>query len=171
MKKLFTLVTAALLFASVTGVTNAQGKHGIIGKVFDKHEANVLFGKVIGSVQIKVSELEKAIDKGGDYIFFMVKHSQLIVANEKKESLRDDSELIGKDEVMYMFSKSEVKKLLQAGSVASVSNTINKKGSAASVTAATATDVVTAEVRASVLSLSYGDATLEYALSCPPSCG
>ncbi|MCL4550512.1 MAG: hypothetical protein M1495_18325 [Bacteroidetes bacterium] len=169
MKRLFTLATAALLFFSVTSLTNAQGKHGEIGKVFGKQEANVLFGKVIGSVQIKVSDLQKAIDRGGDYIYFMVKHSQLVVANERRESLRDDGEQIGKDEVMYVFSKSEVKKLLQAG-VSSGSKEFDKKGTAASVAASTATDVVTAEVRASVLTLSYGDATLEMSTACPPAC-
>ena len=169
MKTLFSFTTAVLLFFSVTNFTHAQGKHGDIGKVFGKQEANVLFGKVIGSVQIKVSDLQKAIDRGGDYIFFMVKHSQLVVADEKRESLRDDGEQIGKDEVMYIFSKSEVKKLLQAGA-SSDSKDFDKKGTAASVTASTATDVISAEVRASVLTLSYGAATLEQSLACPPAC-
>lgn len=171
MKKLFTLVTAVLLFFSVTTLTNAQGKHGDIGKVFGKKEANVLFGKVIGSVQIKVSDLQKALDKGGDYIFFMVKHSQLIVANERRETLRDDREMIGKDEVMYVFSKSEVQKLLQAGVTASDSKTASDVKEGVTLAKTTAgTDAVTAEVRASVITLSYGDATLEMSMACPPVC-
>ena len=169
MKRLFTLATAVVLFFSVTSLTNAQGKHGEIGKVFGKQEANVLFGKVIGSVQIKVSDLQKAIDRGGDYIFFMVKHSQLVVADEKRESLRDDGEQIGKDEVMYVFSKSEVKKLLQAGA-SSDSKDFDKKGTTASVAASVATDVVSAEVRASVLTLTFGASTLEMSAACPPAC-
>ena len=171
MKRLLTFTTAVLLFFSVTNFTHAQGKHGDIGKVFGKQEANVLFGKVIGSVQIKVSDLQKAIDRGGDYIFFMVKHSQLVVADEKRTSLRDDGEQIGKDEVMYIFSKSEVKKLLQAGASTDDSKATNVvKGNTASVTTTSATDVVVAQVRADVLTLTYGDATLEYATSCPPAC-
>lgn len=171
MKKLFTAVTVVILFFSVTSLTNAQGKHGDIGKVFSKHEADVLFGKVIGSVQIKVKDLESALEKGGDYIFFMVKHSQLVVANENRQSLRDDGEQIGKDEVMYVFSKSEVQKLLQVGASTDDSRTTGVvKGSTASVTTTTSTDVVSAQVRADVLTLSYGTATLELSASCPPMC-
>ncbi|MEW5844188.1 MAG: hypothetical protein AB1775_13090 [Bacteroidota bacterium] len=170
MKRLFTLATAVVLFFSVTSLTNAQGKHGEIGKVFGKQEANVLFGKVIGSVQIKVSDLQKAIDRGGDYIFFMVKHSQLVVADEKRESLRDDGEQIGKDEVMYIFSKSQVKKLLQARASTDDAKVSDKTGSAKSVSTTAATATVTAEVRADVLTLSYGATTLEQSLVCPPAC-
>lgn len=170
MKKLLTLITAAFLFFSVTSLTNAQGKNGVIGKIFGKQEANVLFGKVIGSVQIKVSDLQKALDRGGDYIYFMIKHSQLIVANEKRESLRDDGEQVGEDEVMYIFSKSEIQKLLQAGASANSMGTDAVKGSKTSVTAAAATGVVTGEVRSSVITLSYGSETLEMSTACPPAC-
>ncbi len=168
MRRLFTFITVVLLFFVVSNFSYAQGKHGDIGKLFDKHEANVLFGKVIGSVQISVNDLQNALDKGGDYIFFMVKHSHLIVANEKRETLTNDNEAIGKDEVMYVFSKSEVKKLLQAG--ASDSKNLDKKGSISSITTSTATDFVWAEVRASVLTLTFGATTLEQSMACPPLC-
>lgn len=168
MKKISTFFAAALLLFAATNYSFAQGKHGDIGKLFGKHEANVLFGKVIGSVQFNVSDLQSAIDKAGDYMFFMVKHSQLIVADEKRFSLTDDKEEIGKDEVMYVFSKDEVKKLLQAG--ASSSKDSDRKGNVSTVSSAMATDVITAQVRASVLTLTYGAATLELSMACPPAC-
>ncbi len=49
MKKLKVLaVFFALILMIGSSVVSAQGKLGVVGKLFTKQEANVLFGKVIG---------------------------------------------------------------------------------------------------------------------------
>lgn len=169
MKKIASSLAVVILFLIIaSSAINAQGKHGVVGKLFGKHEADVLFGKVIGSVQIKTEDLKKAVAKGKDYILFTIKNNRLVVTNEKKESLTDYSDELEKDEQIYFFSKSEVEKLLQTASVPAPI-TKGKKGGVSSATAAAAS-TVTAEWRAGTLTLSTDTATLELSSTCPPVC-
>jgi hypothetical protein len=168
-KLLLSFIPILLLLVLFTSITNAQGKLGVVGKLFDKNEANTLFGKVIGSLTISVADLSAALDKGNDYILLTVKNNQVVVRNEKRDFLSRERVDMGKDEKMYMFSKSMLKDLLKSskpvkhGHSALDVNTL----SAASATAA---NLVTVEVRASVITLTYSDATLEMSILCPPIC-
>ncbi len=154
------------MFASIS---NAQGKLGVVGKMFDKKEANILFGKVIGSLTISVADLQAALEKGKDYILITVKNNQVVVRNEKREFLSRERVDMRNDEKMFIFSKSMIQNLLKTQKpVKHGKSTVGTN--ALSTTATTASDLVTVEVRASVLSLSYGDATLEQAMLCPPFC-
>ncbi|MHB9040712.1 MAG: hypothetical protein ACYC4T_08665 [Melioribacteraceae bacterium] len=149
-----------LALSKDNGTTNGNaqnGKFGVIGKLFDKHEADVLFGKVISSVQISTDDLKNAVAKGKDYIFFTIKNNRVVVTNEKKESLTEDRDELEKDEQIYSFSKSMILELLKAKK-----SSLNLAKSAA--------DAVAVELRDGVLTLSYADATLEFALPCPPTC-
>lgn len=169
MKKIASSISVVIIFLIIASSTlNAQGKYGVVGKLFGKHEADVLFGKVIGSVQIKTDDLKRAIAKGKDYILLTIKNNRLVVTNEKRESLREDNgEGIEKDEHYYFFSKSEVEKLLQTAA-APAPIIKGKKGGVSSVAADAS--AITAEWRAGTLTLSTDAATLELISGCPPSC-
>lgn len=112
MKKLlsFFILFSFILFYSSS--LNAQGKYGIIGKSFNKGEANILFGKVMGSIQVAKADIEKAIEKAGDYVLFAIKNSKVYVLDEKKFSLTEKGFSLGKEEVGYLVSTEVVKGLL-----------------------------------------------------------
>ena len=154
------------MFASIS---NAQGKLGVVGKMFDRNEANVLYGKVIGSLSISVADLEAALEKGKDYILITVKNNQVVIRNEKRDFLSRERVDMPNDEKMYIFSKSMIQNLLKTQKpIKHGKSTVGTN--ALSTTATTASDLVAVEVRASVMTLSYSDATLEMALPCPPIC-
>lgn len=139
-------------------IPNAQfGKLGLVGKIFSRDEANIIFGKVKTSLTINVDELNAAIDKGNQYILFTIKDGQIVIRNEKKQHLSNERVNLRQDETLYIYSKSMVKELLKA------------KRSSLSLAKSTAA-AVAVEVRDGVLTLSYADATLEYATICPPFC-
>lgn len=113
MKKLlsFFILFSFILFISSTSV-NAQGKYGVVGKSFTKGEANILFGKVMGSIQVAKTDIEKALEKAGDYVLFAIKNSKVYVLDEKKFSLTEKGFSLGKEEVGYLVSTDVVKGLL-----------------------------------------------------------
>ncbi|MCX6169141.1 MAG: hypothetical protein NTX65_07375 [Ignavibacteriales bacterium] len=167
-KLLLSFIPLLLLLILFSSVSNAQGKLGVIGAMFDKREANILFGKVIGSLTISVADLQAALDKGKDYILITVKNNQVVIRNEKRDFLSRERVDMGRDEKMYMFSKSMIRDLLKAKKTGK--HGTSELGANTMSTSATASDLITVEVRASVISLSYGDATLERAMDCPPWC-
>lgn len=133
------------------------GKLGLVGKIFSKNEADILFGKVKNSLTISVDELNAAIDKGNQYILFTLKDGKIVIRNEKKQHLSNERVNLKQDETLYIYSKSMVKELLKA------------KRSSLSLAKSTAA-AVAVELRDGVLTLTYGDATLEQATVCPPFC-
>lgn len=143
----FVFVLAACLF--IAGSVNAQGKHGIVGKKFNKKEANALFGKVIGSVKIQKADLKEALADAKDYVHFVVKNNRGYILNEKRQSLlkKERFELKAKEKSHY-FSKEVVEEF--------VNNSTE--------------DEFTLEVRAGVLTVSDNFNTLEMSGVCPPVC-
>ena len=139
-------------------IPNGQfGKLGLVGKIFSKDEANILFGKVKSSLSISVDELNAAIDKGNQYILFTIKDGQIVIRNEKKQHLSNERVNLRQDEKLYIYSKSMIKDLLKAKK-----SSLNLAKSAAVA--------VAVESRDGVLTLSYNDATLEMGAECPPTC-
>lgn len=131
-----------------SSLSHAQGKLGEIGKIFSKEEADQLFGKVIGSVQITKAELKKALASAKDYVLFTVKNNRALVMNEKKQSLTMEKVALAADEVAHIYSKSKVEEFLSSSK----------------------TETIYVERRAEVLSLTSGLMTLEGAWICPPFC-
>ncbi len=162
MKKLKVLVFFfALILMIGSSIVSAQGKLGVVGKLFTKQEANVLFGKVIGSMNLSVSELKNALSNTKDYVLISVKNNTVILRDERRKSISEENEYLDDKDVLYIFSKSQIENLL--------GNTLLKTTSSLSVSAST-DSIVTVEIRASVLTLTAGDTTLEFALPCPPMC-
>lgn len=137
--------------------TSANGKLGIVGKLFDSKEADTIFGKVLKSLTISVDDLNAALDKGNNYILITIKNNQVVLRNESKQYLSNERVELGKNETLYIYSKSMIKELLKA------------KKSSLNLAKSTAAEVAV-ELRDGVLTLSYSDATLEFALPCPPTC-
>lgn len=131
------------------GSSLAQGKFGVVGKKFNKQEANILFGKVIGTVKLTKAEMKEAIANAKEYVLFAVKNSRAHLLDEKKISLNAKNKIsLRQDEKAYAFSKNVVEDFVNTSTA----------------------DVFTVEVRASVLTVSDGFSTLEMATVCPPIC-
>lgn len=140
------------------GPSEKNGKLGIVGAIFGKGEADIIYGKVKTSVSISVDQLNAALDKGNKYVLFTIKNGKIVIRGEKKEYLSDERVDLKPNETLYIFSKSKVKELLK-----------NAKQSASSLSKSAA-DAVAVELREGVLSLTYNDLTLERATPCPPWC-
>jgi len=162
MKKLKGLTVSLVLILMIgSSIVSAQGKLGVVGKLFTKQEANVLFGKVIGSMNLSVSELKNALSNTKDYVLISVKNNTVVLRDERRKSISEENEYLDDKDVLYIFSKSQIENLL--------GNALLKTTSSLSVSAST-DPIVTVEIRASVLTLTAGETTLEYALPCPPVC-
>lgn len=148
MKKVTSLLTLTafvlVLFVSITSAQESKSK--TIGKIFTKEEADQLFGKVIGSVQLTKSELKKALTKSKDYVLFSVKNNKALVMDEKKQSLTDARVSLASDDVAHVFSKSVVQEFLSKSKA----------------------ETFAVEVRADVISISDGIFVLEMTIPCPP---
>jgi len=158
-KAIITFFTIVLIIGS--SVVSAQGKFGVVGKLFTQQEAKVLFGKVIGSMEISANELKNALSNAKDYVLFTIKNNRVIIRDERKRSLSSENELLNDNDQLYIFSKSQVEQLL--------SNAKPRKTNSLSVAASTV-PIVTVEIRASVLTLTAGETTLELSMACPPMC-
>ncbi len=162
MKKLKGLTVSLVLILMIgSSIVSAQGKLGVVGKLFTKQEANVLFGKVIGSMNLSVSELKNALSNTKDYVLISVKNNTVVLRDERRKSISEENEYLDDKDVLYIFSKSQIENLLGSA--------LLKTTSSLSVSAST-DPIVTVEIRASVLTLTAGETTLEYALPCPPVC-
>jgi hypothetical protein len=166
MKNVLSMILLVVIISSV-GIVNGQGKYGTVGKIFSKKEANVLFGKVIGSVQIKADDLNQALSQADAYVLFTIKNSQAVVTNEKRKPLLTNlfSAALTADEPMFYFSKSVLQDFLQKIGNSSDMATV----SSSNATTASA-NLITVEVRSGVTTLSSGAYTLELSCICPPYC-
>lgn len=169
MKKLlsFFILFSFTLFLSSS--LNAQGKFGEVGKSFTKGEANILFGKVMGSIKVDKADVEKALEKAGDYVLFGIKNSRVYILDEKKFSFSERGFSFSKDEIAYMFSTKVVKEFLERtnGKYLTFELRYNSpkaspKSGQYSTSAAQAGDIV--------FTLTGDAETLEMSLPCPPMC-
>lgn len=164
MKKLIHLFGFVVVLLMITvSISNAQGKLGVVGKIFSKSEAKTLFGKVVGTVTVDKKVLQQALSKAGDYVLLAIKNNSLIVCNEKRQPLLGSANVLDKNQVMYIFSTSMVQKLLQGNTSATTQDV-----SSAAMT--TTSSSITVEVRNSVLTVSNDSDTLEFSMICPPIC-
>ncbi|RJQ57560.1 MAG: hypothetical protein C4517_17100 [Stygiobacter sp.] len=147
MLKRFT-VTILILIALISVTANAQGKLGFVGKIFDKKEANILFGDVKSSTELKPNVLKQALLSAKDYVLITVRNGRISLANEKKQVLAGDLQPISTTETVYIFSKNKVAEFV-------------------SLIGASPIQV---EQRSSTLTVTAGDVTLEQSMACPPIC-
>jgi hypothetical protein len=148
MKNLFKsfLIIAAMLV--IYSSSAAQGKLGVVGKIFPHEKADSLFGKVTQSVQISTDELKSAIANAKDYVFLTIKNNRAVITNEKRESLIGNGVIPTQVETMHYFSKGLIVAMLQKSKSTSVS----------------------IELRGTTLTVSTMESTMDMMGACPPVC-
>jgi hypothetical protein len=119
-----------------------------IGKIYTKDEADKLYGNVIESVQISVSEVNSLLNQTQDKIMFSILNNQLVLLGDNRKVLSATTQNISPSDVFAVYSKSKLLELLNYG------NGIN----------------VYFEKRASRPTITFGLHTLEFATICPPIC-
>lgn len=153
------------MISSSTVSAQGEGKLGVVGKFFTSQEANVLFGKVIISIPIKANDLRKALVKANHYVLFAIKNNHIVIGDENRNPLSDENEQLDKNETMYIFSKSQVLKLLN-----SANNTKTDTNIFVEIRPEVLTLTATNTSRGNSVQASADDITLEFALPCPPIC-
>lgn len=148
MKKGVFILVILILTALATSNFFAQGRLGKVGKLFTQTEAKILFGKVIGSVELDVEDLKNSLNNVTNYILFTIKSNIPIVADEKNNILSKVKVFLDLAEIKFLFSKDVVNEFLSK----------------------VKTKTIKVERRATVLSLSSSDLVLEGAFPCPPVC-
>jgi len=118
------------------------------GEIFSKSEADQEFGSVLESVTMSKTTLQGLLNQTTDYIMFKIVNSKVIVLDEERSVIYPSGTSVDSEDVFSMFSLSVVNSLLSQG---------------------TGTNVYV-EQRSEVLSLTYGNYTMEIGASCPPIC-
>lgn len=153
MKKIVSLLSILLFVISFTSTSvNAQK----IGKIFDKAEAETLFGKSVNPLMFSKNMLQIFLNNAGDNVMFMIKDKQLIIKAGEKV-LYPAQYKVQSEDVFYVFSTDVVDALL------------NYMLGTDKIPANQADDV-SFEMIGDVMVISYGVFALEYALACPPYC-
>jgi hypothetical protein len=119
-----------------------------VGKIYDKDEADQLYGSVSTALSISKSQLESVLEETNTYIMFRISGDQIVILDDTRYLLHPDQFEVLSTDVFYKFSKSKAEELLDSGS-----------GS-----------VVYVEQRSTTLTLTYGEYTLEDPVLCPPFC-
>jgi len=143
-RRFFKLVFLLLMVITST-LINAQ----TVGKIFDKNEADALFGTVLVSIPIKTSELRTIVDKTAKYVMFRIVSGEVIILDEARRPVYPSSDTaVGTDDPYKYYSKAIVIELLDKCT----------------------DEYVFLENRQAVFSITHGAFTLEEAWICPPIC-
>lgn len=143
--KLKMLVFVSVLSFSLFSINlHAQ----IIGKIFSKSEANTLFGAVIESKDISVSELKTVIGFTKTYVMFYIKNGAVAIKGDDGKVIYNTGIALTQSDVFKKYSKSMVLDLLYLST----------------------SGIIALENRGKVLTLSSGEVTLELSMDCPPYC-
>jgi hypothetical protein len=133
-----------ILFGLTTSIVLAQP----YGKIFSKSEADQKFGSVLESVTLDINQFNNLLNQTNDYIMFRVLNGKLTVLDNKRNVLYPLGEKINSSDVFILFSVSVVNQLISVSSNSSIS----------------------IEKRVSVLTVTYGEQTMEVGSFCPPYC-
>ena len=142
MYKFYRLVTALIFIVVFTSTCLAQGQ------LFTKEEADKKFGPVLNSVNVPVSIIYSLSNATSNHLMFRVEGNQAIILDGNRNSLYPSGYQVNSDVVFTNFSVSMINQLIS-------SNT---------------STFVAVEQRQSVLSLTFGQTTLEVGAQCPPIC-
>lgn len=139
------LVFVSVLYFSLFSV-NLQAQ--IIGKIFSKSEANTLFGAVIESKDISVSELKTLVGLTNKYVMFSIKNGAVAIKGDDEKLIYNSGIALSERDVFKKYSKSMVLDLLFLST----------------------SGIIAVENRGKVITLTTGEVTLELSLDCPPYC-
>ncbi len=118
------------------------------GKIFDRNEADQLFGQVLGKKIISADELELLLLSTDDKVMFRLENDQYTILGDSRNLLYCSDKFVESNQVFHMYSKGKVLELLYKGGE----------------------QTVALENRKEVFSITVGNYTLEMAWPCPPYC-
>lgn len=145
MKNLFK--STALLF-SIILLWSTTVHCQTYGQIFSKSDANQMFGTIIFSITLPASDLQGFLDKTENVLMFRIKDGNLEILGDERTPVSPPSLVVDSTEVFKVYSKSIMSELLTKGG----------------------SDKVSIEQRICVLTITYGDFTMEFAAECPPIC-
>ena len=134
------IFTALLLFLSFEAYSQ--------GKIISKEEANKLFGPVLISKVFLTDGLQTTIDKSKEIVMFKIIDKEVYILNNNRDVLLPEKVKVDSSEVFSVYSLSVLQELMKNGGK----------------------DTTYVEQRDSVLTLTNGSLTVEYAKPCPPIC-
>jgi hypothetical protein len=152
MSKIYHLILVsilALLFLACSPTTQ-------IGKIYTIEEADKLLGKVIYSVDLNSSVLNKLLMKTDKSIMFGLIDRQVVILDNHRKLIYPEKAEFKDTDVFTVYSADLVMELLS-------SKALNKQNNGIS-------DSVSIEQRREVLSVSSEAQTLESGWKCPPAC-
>jgi len=118
------------------------------GMLFTREVANQKFGPVLKSIDLPVNTLLSFTNQTGNQIMFRIQDNQVVILDERRNVLYPAGMQVNSQDVFTVFSVSIINELLSNGSGV----------------------LVSIEQREDVLSISYGQLTMEDGALCPPFC-
>ena len=118
------------------------------GEILTKENADQLFGPVLVSKEIPTETLKMYTNQSANVIMFKVMNNDLYILDNNRNALLPLGSTINSTEVFSMYSVAVVQQLLSDGN----------------------NPFTYVEKRKDVLTITNGEFTLEYSLSCPPIC-
>jgi len=136
------IISVLLLLFLSCGTT----KH--FGKIFTTSEADQLFGKVIFSKEIPAETVISLLNRTEINIMFGLINREIVILDNNRKLIYPEKAEINDNDIFTVYSISVLKELLSNGS----------------------SQIVNVEQRREVLSVSYGNNTMETGTKCPPIC-
>ena len=118
------------------------------GKIVSKEEADKLFGPVLESKEISVSDLLALVQQTKNSVMFGIINSELHILGDGRKVLHPAGKPVKPEVVFYHYSKEVVLELLNASS----------------------NGIAAVEARQDKLTVTCGASTLEWSTFCPPYC-
>lgn len=140
-KKYVILIFLIFIF---TNLSYAQS----IGKIYDKDEADKIYGPSNKTLSLTRTALDDILDKTNKYVLFRIENNQVVILGDDRKVLSPVQYNLSEDEVFHLYSKSKVVELLNKGK----------------------SSTVYVEQRQTPLTLTNGNYTLEDSELCPPFC-
>ncbi len=138
--KIFSLVLFTFICCSTS---SAQGE------LFTREAANQRFGPVLKSVNLPISTFLIFTNQvNNNQLMFRIQNNQVIILDGKRNVLYPSGIIINSQDVFTAYNISVINELL-----------LNNSG-----------EYITIEQRRDVLSISFGDMTMEVGSVCPPFC-
>ena len=145
MKRCFNIITfVSIIVLSACPNYFAQ----VYGELFTNSEAGQKFGPVLVSVKVPTETVQDLLNQTYNYIMLKIVNNSVIVLDNNRNSIYPREKSINAEDVFTLFSVSIVNDLLSNGNH----------------------PYVYVEQRSEVLTISYGEYTLELGSICPPFC-
>jgi len=118
------------------------------GKIWSKDEAEQLYGEVLQSASMNCKELKNIISGTDENVMFRLLDGNVAILGDGRKVIYPAGASVSAEDVFSRFSKSVVEELLTKSEE----------------------ETLYVENRKEVLTVTYGESTLELGLPCPPWC-